>query len=541
MKKRADSDRSRSGAAMAGSGAVITGTGLLTGGIPGAKEPDKNGVWNLRGNGAREMASRKNIRHNLRQGAPLPRAGILGFRASAHAKVIDDINAKGPGQGYVQGNRAGKLEAEKKVLRGMRLARKATYPVTIGGAALTAAGLNRMNSKPVKKRDRQRSAEVGVAGAAAGGTAGLYAGVRGGASVGSKTVERNIKREYERANNVKLGAREVPVGNDLFSRRSKALMRGVKGGALLGTGTLGVAGYNVARGDKIHKASLSEENSAAALGTGAGLAGVGHFVPKKLDKYGRRYERSSIAHIKAAQKLAPGFGGVKSDPARTGAWGQTTRRARELMEPQKTDAQLNASNAADRIKGGRNSERAKQVGYHRGVATNEKHFAEVFENTSRAVRRARTPGLLLAAAGAGGLMATSGNNRAKTKINKMAPPQYGYQETRLSPMRATGTALGVALMGYGGSRNGMLARTLARGARTPGNRQTLYAQAEKARARVEDVTGTGAKMLKQKVGSGYRLRNSEALLGGGALTYYSVPVHQKKFSPVRAPHMQGGY
>lgn len=561
INKRANDTKRRNGAAMAGSGAVLTGTGLVAGGIPFTKEPKAMEIFNVRGrprghvpSGDSDPRARKsrihpaNLGHNAKKVVPLPRTGILGFRSNIHDFYIRENQDKKKGNAYVQGMRSGKLEAEKQIVSGMRAARRATYPVTIGGAALTAAGLNRMRKDPVKKREtRERGAAAGTAGAAAGVAAGARVGAEADRPV-MRYMRAKMMREWEKTNGRRSPARDFDVkgwnmsmsgatpGKDPnFVRNSRVMSRSVKGGALIGAGALGTAGYLAARGKKVEKRDTKRRDaSAAALGGGATLAGVGHYVPKGLDRYGRKYANSSIQHTLAARNLAPHFGGVKEIPAKIGEYGEVKRPSRLSMNPELTDAQLREPKrrAVERIKGG--AKVREQVGRHRGLAAQERHFAEVFNATSRGVRRVRGPGLALAGAGATGLWASQ--DAKKSRVRK-SQTQYGYQQTRLSKPRAVEAAAGLALIGYGGSRNGLVMRTLARGARTPGSNQINFKRAEKLRAAIEDTTGRGADMLKQRLGTGYKLRNSEAIIGGGLLVNHAIPVRRKQFTPIQ----QGGF
>lgn len=115
--------------------------------------------------------------------------------------------------------------------------------------------------------------------------------------------------------------------------------------------------------------------------------------------------------------------------------------------------------------------------------------------------------------------------------------QPGVQTTRLSPLRATEAAAGITLLGWGGSRLGIVRATLAAGTRKPGNAGINFARAEKARKKIHDVTGRGAAMIGSQTNTGFRLRPIEGAVGGTLLMNHAMPVRQKKFLPTQ----QGGY
>ena len=125
----------------------------------------------------------------------------------------------------------------------------------------------------------------------------------------------------------------------------------------------------------------------------------------------------------------------------------------------------------------------------------------------------------------------------KQKVNKA----FGYEQKRVSPLRATEAAVGITLLGWGGSRLGLVKGTLAAGSRKAGNTGINFARAEKARAAIEASTGRGAAMIGRHSNSGFRLRPIEGAVGGAVLANHAMPVRRKEFTPVRGPMMQGGY
>jgi hypothetical protein len=304
----AKKDQRTSGAAMTASGGVLTGTGLLAGGIPGAREPKSLKVWHLKGGesglGSGAVLRPSNLKHNAKIVAPLPRAGILGFRGDMHDQFIKETHKQTGGGSYAEGMRQGKLASEHKIVRGMRLGRRASYGLTAGGAALTAAGINRQHGKTSfgKNNDRAR------------------------------------------------------------------------------------------------------HTSAAMLAGGGTLAGVSQGVNVGLSRFGNKYASSSKQHIKEAQRLAPHYGGLQTTPAKHNAFGVMTKPARETMKPEIPNWKLEADGAHHQIKGGASVK--AEVGRHRGMAAQERHFAEVFHNTARGFKRVRNPALAVAGAGGVGMWAS---------------------------------------------------------------------------------------------------------------------------------------
>lgn len=114
----------------------------------------------------------------------------------------------------------------------------------------------------------------------------------------------------------------------------------------------------------------------------------------------------------------------------------------------------------------------------------------------------------------------------------MSGQGYGYNSRRVSPVRATEAAIGLGLLGYGGSRTKILTSTLKVGQRV-GNHRSAYARAEKARQAVEQRTGRGAAMISRNLGTGIRLRPIEATVGGGFVLNDALPIRRQQFTPVQ--------
>ena len=455
-KRSNDQSERNQASAMRAGGAGAAAIGLVGGGIPGAREPDGNKVWLLRGKTKKQRAidprlsaeksplHRKNVVHNVKTVGSLPRAGILGFRANVHDGAVRDFKNKPPTRDKAElGRRAGWLDAEKRVTRGMRIARRATYPLTIGGAGVAVAGHRRLQ-EPVGKREvRERGAAAGAGGAALGVTGGAYAGLRYGGDAGLSVVNRNIKREHLASGGAPLGPRQVPTGGDRFVRRMKGVRRGVKGGMAVGAGTLGVGGYQAARGQSVTTAKRDrfEENSAAALGAGSAAAAAGSAVPAGLKRFSRKYNNSAKEHVLAAQKLHPKAGGLKTIPAQHDPiFGSVVRPAKHTSSPEISTKDIDFRGASAKVR--------HQVGEHRGKATQERYFSGVMDKTGKQFKRLRGPGLAVAAAGGAGLAGSKGKRDLEEKFGKAVT--YGYQEKRRNKIR-TGYQAGGAALVVGGA------------------------------------------------------------------------------------------
>lgn len=131
-----------------------------------------------------------------------------------------------------------------------------------------------------------------------------------------------------------------------------------------------------------------------------------------------------------------------------------------------------------------------------------------------------------------GAAAVPGGAVYANESRKVKKRDYGYNEKRVSPLRATEAAVGVSLVGYGLSRNSAFKNLLRVGTKMDGNKGVAARHAERAREGVEHATGQGAKMIQQKTGyQGRGLRPIEALVGGGVVTAHAMPVRRERFTP----------
>lgn len=170
------------GAAITGAGAVTAGTGLVAGGIPGAKSNFAS-VLDLKSPDA-DSRGPKRAAQRVRRTAPAAKAvpgGILGFRINAHEggtlgfeqNAARDAKKKvnSPADAFANARNAAKIGPEKEVMRNMRTGKKIAGAALIGGTAATAYGAKRTKealSKSQKHSDTYNGALVGAGGAAAG-------------------------------------------------------------------------------------------------------------------------------------------------------------------------------------------------------------------------------------------------------------------------------------------------------------------------------------------------------------------------------------
>lgn len=336
ISKADDKKRNRQGTALAAAGATTATTGLVAGGIPGAKS-DFSSVFRVKegtGRGAKRVAT------TIRGQAPAAKAvpgGILGFRTSAHkggtahfenvARENNKTKPKGTNDAFYRGHNEGKIAPEHRVMRGMARGRKASNALLGVGVAATAAGLQRR--KPGKT---------------------------------DKVSKASAERKSDTYNS-----------------------------ALLGAGTAG-----------------------AALGQG---------VPKYLKGHQKAYEASAARNVDEASKLVPSLGGrkhPKMNMKQIHTWKKKNPTkafpadVKRTMYPEVSDGDVSRKR---KLKGV-DARTAEAAGRLRGAATQERHFAEVFGSTAKAVKRVRTPSAIAAAAGAGGLAV---NRDKKKTVSKSAP------------------------------------------------------------------------------------------------------------------------
>lgn len=170
-----------SGSALAAGGAVTAGTGLVAGGVPGAKAKVKPFIDLKLGSKGPGESAKALITHPRAAGAF--HGGIFGFRHNAHAGGIYGFKQKatenawkGPAQdaheAFSRGRVEGKIHPEEQVLRHLKGGKKVAGAAMAGGAALTALGVRRARGE-VKKADRRSQSYNGAVLGAGATTAGV--------------------------------------------------------------------------------------------------------------------------------------------------------------------------------------------------------------------------------------------------------------------------------------------------------------------------------------------------------------------------------
>jgi hypothetical protein len=176
------------GAAIASGGAVVAGTGLAAGGIPGAKA-DSRPIFNLKpGHGGRVKRKVTAVTQNT-SAAKAAKGGILGFRTHVHEggtagfmEQADKIASRpvAPGKeashAFSHGYTSGKIGPELKIIRQMKGGKKAAGAALLGGAGTTGYGLKRAKDE-VNKAERHADQYHGTLLGAGG--AGLAVGAGG--------------------------------------------------------------------------------------------------------------------------------------------------------------------------------------------------------------------------------------------------------------------------------------------------------------------------------------------------------------------------
>lgn len=166
------------------------------------------------------------------------------------------------------------------------------------------------------------------------------------------------------------------------------MSRGKKAAGAALIGGAGAMGYGARQArDSVNKSERSDKYNGALLGGGAATAGVSHGASSLLGSQKKKWEGRAIVHTDAAGTLVPKIAGRKGNSMYPAISDGEIKRNPQLLE-------------------GTKKKTARKAGALRGAAVQERHFAEVYGSTQKVVRRGRTPGLIAAAAGAGGLYAT---------------------------------------------------------------------------------------------------------------------------------------
>ena len=185
------------------------------------------------------------------------------------------------------------------------------------------------------------------------------------------------------------------------------VLRHLKGGkkaagaAMAGGAATMAYGVHRAR-QKVEKADRDEKAfHGALLGGGAATAGVSHGAVKLLGSQEKKWSAEATHNVGRAEKLVPGMASPK------------VRRGKKVSFEAIRDADTEARKNPKSFKGVHPNV-AQEAGRLRGAAIQQAHFADVYRSTGKAVGHLRGPGLVAAAAGAGGLAVS----RKKDKVKK---------------------------------------------------------------------------------------------------------------------------
>lgn len=140
--------RDYSGAAV-GTGTVVGATGLVGGGVPGAR-PDSGRLAQARGG----KHTKTELTRHIVSGT---RGGIFGYREDAHRRFLNNQNERlknwkphNRGNAFERGRELGKTIPERTIIRHMKTGRTASNVALGGGAALVGGGLY------MRKKNKQR-------------------------------------------------------------------------------------------------------------------------------------------------------------------------------------------------------------------------------------------------------------------------------------------------------------------------------------------------------------------------------------------------
>lgn len=197
------------------------------------------------------------------------------------------------------------------------------------------------------------------------------------------------------------------------------IISGMKAGRKFSHGALaagvGTAGYGIYRSKKesVKKSDArtrSDKYAGTLVGVGGSGAAISQGTSMYLNRHYKKYSAKSGQNIDRAGKLAPRTAGREGDDM-----GRSLKRMDKYkkkhpgadwpktMYPKVTDQQIE-SNPKKYFKGV-DHKTTEKVGRLRGQAAEQRHYAEVFQNTAKTVKRFRTPSLALGAAGVGGVIA----------------------------------------------------------------------------------------------------------------------------------------
>lgn len=159
--------------------------------------------------------------------------------------------------------------------------------------------------------------------------------------------------------------------------------------------------------------------NSALLGAGGAGTVISHQGSKSLGRFQRKYERAASDSVDRAGQLVPKIAGREGKKLSLRQMHQHKLKNPgqpfpKSMYPSVSDQEIKRN---PHLLGGVPKSAASAAGHLRGQAAQERHFAEVFGSTAKAVRRFRTPSAVVAATGAGGLAVSSHKKKVSKRMS----------------------------------------------------------------------------------------------------------------------------
>lgn len=317
-------DNTARDAAITGGGAVVAGTGLAAGGIPGARPKVKHFVdLKLADKGPKESAK------TLARHPGVVRAfhgGALGFRHNAHAgglygfkqKATEEAwkgAAKDSHEAFFRGRGEGKIVPEVKIMRHLKGGKAAAAGALATGSA--AVGYSRADGRPKKRTKVKKSRRSDQYNGALIGTGISGAGVSHGGSklLGSqsrkwsKQAARNIDRAGDLVPNIAGRARgtHTPKVTDRAIRRNPHTFEGVHHETAQEAGRLRGAAVQQAHFAEVYRDTgkmVGRLRNPSLVAAGAGAGGLA--ISRKKKKKDKVHKSGfGVDHVEKSKKLAP--------------------------------------------------------------------------------------------------------------------------------------------------------------------------------------------------------------------------------------------
>ena len=316
--------RDYSGAAVGG-GAVVGAAGLAGGGIPGVKS--KRIMVDVK--------SAQGIRAKATNLAHAYRGGEFGYRHNAHHTfktfgLGGDIPKKATRvEHFTHGDKVGRIAAEDKIIRHLKVGRVASNVALAGGAASVAAGLHQRKKLVAKRRDDFKADAL----ATAGGTTAL--GAAGASRVLNSQGRKWSKQSaasHETAQKLvpKLGGYDVRQNKtkvpDVVPHRSKMKNTVQHKTVFAGRSNKTAEAAGALKGAAVQERYFAGTYGIAAkiarkVAVGGALVGAAGLGAKALNA-----KRSGAATVEASKSFIPAMRGH-----RDGAWVPALQAGKETL------------------------------------------------------------------------------------------------------------------------------------------------------------------------------------------------------------------